>query len=79
MTVNRVPDWNAIQAREIAELQRLGSGIGFGRCIQILEQLWSEHLQRTEHYDRRTADVFAGSVCVWCNTDRRTGKINKED
>lgn len=77
MVVNRIPDWNAIQAREIAELSRLGEGIGYGRCIQILEQLWSTMLQKEHGFSKHTSDLSAGIICVWCNTDRRTGQVNK--
>lgn len=71
-----IPDWNAIQSAEIAQLSALGERIGYGRCIQILQQLWSRKLQADPRWplDKMTADMSAGAICVWCETDTRTGE-----
>lgn len=72
-----VPDWDKIQFRERELLRRTGDEIGYGRCIQILQQEWSNKLMVDPYHphDRQTADLSAGTICVWCHTDRRTGKV----
>lgn len=76
----RVPDWDVIQGREIAVLRELGERIGYGRCIQILEQAWSAKMQSDPvwPHDSVTADTASGIICVWCRTDSRTGKKVKK-
>lgn len=75
-----VPDWDRIQAAEIATLKELGERIGYGRCIQILQQAWSQKAQTDPVWPRpaKVADMEAGIICVWCLTDSRTGKKVKK-
>lgn len=68
-----VPDWEKIQGREIAALLGLAESIGYGRCIQILHELWYRKA-RANGSGERQALLESGTVCVWCNTDGRTGK-----
>lgn len=74
-----VPDWDAIQRRERATLRELGEQIGYGRCIQILEEEWARKLQSDPLWPqpKQVAEMAAGTICVWCHTDRRTGKVVK--
>jgi hypothetical protein len=68
-----VPDWDAIQAPERAALLGLAQRIGYGRCIQILQQLWYQKA-RSDGRDERSALLESGTACPWCHTDSRTGK-----
>lgn len=71
-----LPDWDRIQWQDILTLKLLGDKIGYGRCIQVLQEAWSKKCQEDVKFpmDRKTADLSAGIICVWCDTDRRTGK-----
>jgi hypothetical protein len=70
-----IPDWDSIQAEEIQTLKFLGERIGYGRCVQIIQQAWSEKLKQQEGVSQNSADLAAGIICVWCDTDKRTGKV----
>lgn len=53
--------------REIAEQ------IGYGRVIQIAQYAWLAKLM-ADGSSEASALEASGLVCVWCNTDSRTGK-----
>lgn len=74
-----IPDWDIIQRSEIAVLEKLGERIGYGRCMQILQEAWAKKLREDPEYalDSVQADLGAGTICVWCHTDKRTGKVVK--
>lgn len=61
-------------------LPEIGAHIGYGRAIQILQGAWRQHLLDEKYkFPEATADKACGLVCVWCNTDTRTGKkVRKE-
>lgn len=72
-----VPDWDAIQLTQRITLQNLGDQIGYGRCIQILQNIWAKKIEHEMPIPRQTAELSAGIICVWCHTDSRTGKVLK--
>lgn len=57
----------------IETVTRLGETFGFGRMIKILQIAWSKKLVESG-LPRRTSDLSAGIICVWCSVDSRTGK-----
>lgn len=73
----QIPDWDRIQAPERDQLRQLGEQIGYGRCMQILSQIWYEK-ERAAGRDERTALLASGTACAWCGTDSRTGKKLKK-
>ncbi len=73
------PDWDALQAEEIKTLKFLCERIGYGRCVQVIQQAWAEKLRQTQpDLSQNSADLAAGIICVWCDTDKRTGKVVKD-
>ena len=51
---------------------------GYGRVIQIVQNAWSKK-EREAGSSRELADIVSGLICVWCKTDRRTGKQAKPE
>jgi hypothetical protein len=58
----------------IRTVRELGARYGYGNLISRLKDAWSEHLQATSGLSKKSGDLAAGHVCVWCNVDWRTGK-----
>lgn len=60
---------------------RYGHLYGFGNLISHLQAEWSSYLQSNEAIGPplppHSADMATGIICVWCNTDKRTGKKAK--
>jgi len=62
----------------IADMRKAAAaGVGYGWMRQIASVEWSEMLQRDYGLAKAAADMGAGHVCPWCNTDSRTGKKAK--
>lgn len=57
----------------IEEVKRLGAEYGYGNLIYHLSEAWSQKLQ-AQGMSKQGADFAARYICVWCNTDSRTGK-----
>ena len=58
---------------DIKILEKLGEKWGYGRCIQILQEAWSKKAVKNG-IPEVLADMEVGIICVWCDTDHRTGK-----
>jgi len=57
----------------IRDVIAAGHRYGFGNLIAHLKEEWSRTL-REGGLDQKTSDLHAGQVCVYCDTDFRTGK-----
>jgi|GEM_PF-3629795 len=57
----------------ITTVKRMGAEYGYGNLISHLKDAWSES-QQGQGVRKLVADTAAGHICVWCNTDTRTGR-----
>jgi hypothetical protein len=62
------------EAEAIETVKRLGEQYGYGNLIYHLRNAWSERLRKDSGIPKPAADMAAGHVCVWCETDTRTGE-----
>ena len=58
----------------IKKVVNYGKQYGYGNLIHHLKVAWSDSLQQKWEISRVVADLSAGLICVWCNTDTRNGK-----
>lgn len=68
-----IPRWFPGEENAVATVKALGAEYGYGNLIHHLKDAWSERLQKSG-LPKKTADVAAGHICVWCYVDSRTGK-----
>lgn len=73
-----VPESFLDEQAEIDQLEVLAEKIGYGRVLQVVKHLWYEkEKQGNPQMDDATAARGSGLVCVWCDTDTRTGRPYK--
>ncbi len=58
----------------IETVKALGAQYGYGNMISQLKQAWSDHMVNEYNFDREAADRAGALICVWCDTDERTGR-----
>jgi len=63
----------------IQTICNLADTYGYGNLIHELKKAWSKRLQHKHNLKAKTADEAAGIICVWCNTDTRTGRKFRPD
>lgn len=52
---------------------------GYGNLIHRLQDAWAAKLKKSvPGMCDEAADTASGNICVWCYTDRRTGKKVKK-
>lgn len=76
-TIPGAAHWLTGEREQAKQLIAFAKRWGYGRAIQILQGAWSQDSQDSG-LSRETSDRAAGIICVWCNTDRRTGKPSGE-
>lgn len=63
------------EKEDIEKVKELGAKWGYGNLINRLKDAWAESAKESNpNLDDQAAARHAGHICVWCNTDGRTGK-----
>jgi hypothetical protein len=75
--MNKRENYVFLYPGEIKAIKRVvnyGKTYGYGNLIHHLKVAWSDSLKEKWGMSQDLADLSAGLICPWCNTDTRNGK-----